>query len=129
MMEFDPADRDAFYRSLLMNPGERGGVDYKASVTFRRGDSLTLKLLRHILGMANSGGGWIVIGYLEDSTRGFIPDPEHSNAFGTSYDTTVLTNAVNSVVRRTDEMVKVYVNQVAHEDIGLQGANSTLRGH
>jgi len=118
-MEYDPAQRDAFYRSLLGHPGERGEVDYKASVRLGKKDSFSLKLFRHILGMANSGGGWIVIGYKEDDKGGLIPDPNHINEVCQSYDTTRLAKAVKSIVRGSD-VLRVYVNQVPHEGTGLR---------
>ena len=119
MVVYDPAQRDAFYRSLLETPGERGEVDYKASVELKRGDSFSLKLFRHIIGMANSGGGWIVIGYAEDTQKGFIPDPNHTNAICQSYDTTKLTNMVNSLLRPSDKTLKAYVNQAHHPQTQL----------
>lgn len=82
----------------------------------RRRDSFSLKLFRHIIGMANSGGGWIVIGFKEDRQQGFIPDPNHSSAICQSYDTTRLAKRVNSLLHQSDDSLKVYVNQVQHPE-------------
>ena len=117
MVGYDPTQRDAFYRSLLAHPGERGEVDYKSSVPLDRRSSFSLKLVRHILGMANSGGGWIVIGYLENPT--LVPDPEHTDEICASYDPTRLAGRVNSVVRESNESVIVSVNQVPNPYTGL----------
>ena len=55
-------------QSYLLYPGEAPEVDYKAAAPFvSRGDKFSLSLIKHILGMANAGGGFIVLGYPEDS--------------------------------------------------------------
>lgn len=87
---------NAFFRqSLLASPGERQDVEYKASIPFDADSEFGLKLVKHTLGMANIGGGWIVIGH-EDGT--LQPDPNHSNEVAATYDTTLLSAAVNKVV-------------------------------
>lgn len=119
METYDPAQRDALYQSFLTTPGERGSVDYKASVELKSGDRFSLRLFRHIIGMANSGGGWIVIGYKEDKRQGFVPDPSHTNAICQSYDTTKLSKGVNSLLRTGTETLNVYVNQTKHPNNNL----------
>lgn len=87
---------NAFFRqSLLASPGERQDVEYKASIRFAADSEFGLKLVKHILGMANIGGGWIVIGHEDDTLQ---PDPNHSNEVTATYDTTPLSAAVNKVV-------------------------------
>ena len=88
-------------QALLRSPGERQDVEYKASVPFAAGTDFTLKLIKHILGMANIGGGWIVIGYDDATLR---PDTNHSAEIATTYDTTALSHAVNSVVERGQQI-------------------------
>ncbi len=53
-------------QSFLLYPGEATEVDYKSGVTFVSGEAFSLKLVKHILGMANAGGGYLVIGYPEN---------------------------------------------------------------
>lgn len=56
-------------RSFLVHPGEAPEVDYKAGMEFISGDDFSLKLVKHILGMANAGGGYLVIGYPENTSK------------------------------------------------------------
>ena len=88
-------DNALFRQSLLTSPGERQDVEYKASISFAANSEFDLKLVKHILGMANIGGGWIVIGH-EDGT--LQPDPNHSDDVTDTYDTTLLSAAVNKVI-------------------------------
>ncbi len=57
VITYERANAAAFRQRLLTHPGERQDVDYKSSVTFGTDDSFSLKLIRHIQGMANAGGG------------------------------------------------------------------------
>ncbi len=91
----------AFRQALLTSPGERQEVDYKAAVAFDNNTEFGLKLIKHILGMANTDGGWIVIGY-EDGT--LTPDPKHSTEVAAAYDSTSLTDAVNASVQRGQQV-------------------------
>ena len=77
-MAYEPAEETAFRQRLLTAPGEHRDVDYKASVKFGNNDRFSLNLIRHIQGMANTGGGWIVIGLTQTDENSFIPDPHHS---------------------------------------------------
>lgn len=99
-MTYEPLAAVAFRQRLLTHPGERQDVDYKASMPFRGEDSFSLKLIRHIHGMANAGGGWLIVGFLETPERGLVPDPAHSDAVCASYDPTGLTQQVDSSVAR-----------------------------
>lgn len=126
MLEYDPTQSDAYYRSLLTHPGERGEVDYKASLPLEKGSRFSLRLIKHILGMANTGGGWIVIGYVENPT--LAPDPGHTDEICASYDSTLLADLVNSVVRESNESVIVSVNQAPHPDSGLPYPIITVQG-
>jgi len=55
-----------------------------------------IKLVKHILGLANAGGGYIVIGFQEDSNRKLVPDPNLIDLVGRSYETTSLSQSVDS---------------------------------
>jgi hypothetical protein len=47
---------DAIFRlALLVSPGERQDVDYKMFVSLRATDEFTLRLIKHIQGMAMAG--------------------------------------------------------------------------
>jgi predicted HTH transcriptional regulator len=84
-------------RTFLDFPGEDGEVDYKASFTFSEKDPLTFKLAKHIIGMANAGGGYVVIGVKQDAGA-FCLDEAHTPEAQGSFDTTRLSQFIRSVV-------------------------------
>ncbi len=98
-------------QSFLMHPGEASEVDYKAAVTFVASDSFSLKLVKHILGMANAGGGYLVIGYPEN-------DSKHPEA-GTvnkeilaSYDVSVVASVVEKYKSGTEKIdIKIHKDE------------------
>ena len=96
-MAYEPSEVVAFRQRLLISPGERAEVDYKSSVPFDGDDQYTLKLIRHIQGMANANGGWLVIGFNGTPPK---PDPNHTDGVCSSYDPTDVSNHVNSFVAR-----------------------------
>lgn len=118
-MAFEPADAAAFRQRLLTHPGERQDVDYKSSVAFGSDDSFSLKLIRHIQGMANAGGGWLVIGFLQTSEQNWGPDPAHTNGICSSYDPTLLTQQVDSSLMR-GQRVRLIIHFEVHPSTGLQ---------
>ena len=123
-MTHEQPEEAQFRRALLRSPGERQDVDYKASVTLGADDEFALKLIKHIQGMANNGGGWIVIGY-DDKTR--APDGNHSEEVAASYDPTTLSGAVNSTVER-GQQIRLTVHQERHPDSGLPHPIIQVRG-
>lgn len=108
-------DHAFFRQSLLTSPGERQDVDYKSSVPFDPDSKFGLKLVKHIMAMANTGGGWIVIGH-EDGT--LQPDPNHLDKVTATYDTTTLTAAVKKVVER-GQAVRLIVHKELNPRKGL----------
>ena len=96
-MAYEPSEAAAFRQRLLTSPGERTEVDYKISAPFGGDDNYTLKLIRHIQGMGNAGGGWLVLGY-----KGTPPelDPDHTDGICSSYDPTEVSKRVNFSVAR-----------------------------
>ncbi len=118
-MTYEPANATAFRQRLLTHPGERQDVDYKSSVPFGTDDSFSLKLIKHIQGMANTGGGWIIIGFIELEDRGLLPDLVHTNDVCASYDPTPLSQRVDSFVAR-GQRVTITIHLEVHPDSGLQ---------
>jgi hypothetical protein len=115
----DRVPGSGFRQSLLLSPGERQDVDYKSSLPFTGDDSFSLKLIRHIQGMANSGGGWLVIGYAEDSDQGWVPDPSHQSSVCSYYDPTSLSQRVDSSVVR-GQRLRLTVDFEEHRGLGLR---------
>jgi len=87
-----------FRRSLLEYPGENLRVDYKSAEEFRADTSYSVKLVKHILGMANSGGGFLIIGMKEKNDRSFSIDDNLNPSISNSYDTNSLSQYVNKFI-------------------------------
>ncbi len=77
---------------FLTSPGESQEAEYKAAIEFNADSAFGLKLVKHALGMANIGGGVIIVGYMDSP---LIPDPKHNDKITATYDTTRLADAVN----------------------------------
>ena len=126
-MTYEPMEAVAFRQRLLTSPGERGEVDYKVSARFDGDDNYTLKLIRHIQGMANSNGGWLVIGYSE--TRGTPPelDSNHSENICASYDPTQVAKRVNSFIARR-QRISLTIYFEIHPDTGIRHPIIQVKG-
>ena len=94
-MTTDQSDGADFRKSLLTSPGERQDVEYKSAISFDDNTAFGLRLVKHILGMANVGGGWIVVGYKDGPLR---VDHNHSQEIAATYDTTRLSAAVDKYI-------------------------------
>lgn len=108
MAEHDPLrgrERAALIRqTYLDHPGETPDVDHKAAVSFRADDDFALDLVRHILGMANAGGGHLVIGFAEDTSGTLRPDPAMNDAIAATYAPSSLAAHVERHIRGTDKV-------------------------
>lgn len=115
-MTYEPSEAVAFRQRLLTSPGERGEVDYKSSVRFNGDDSHTLNLIRHIQGMANRDGGWLVIGFNSTPPK---PDPRHTDDVCSSYDPTTISKRVDSSIAR-GQRIRVSVYFEPHPETGAR---------
>ena len=109
-MTTNPNGKVAFLQALLTAPGERQEVEYKSAIAFNENTEFGLKLIKHILGMANTGGGYIVIGYEDGSLQ---PASNHSGEIAASYDTTRISQAVDSYVERS-QSIRLSVDMPEH---------------
>lgn len=98
----------------LRYPGESPNVDYKAAVPFKENSEFSHKLVKHVLGMANAGGGYIVIGYKEDKPGFPQPDPQMSNKITETYEVTRLNQYANKFVSE-EQKIEMLVHLVGHE--------------
>jgi len=114
-MAYEPSEAVAFRQHLLTSPGERAEVDYKSSAPFDGDDQYTLKLIRHIQGMANADGGWLVIGFNGTPPK---PDPNHTDGVCSSYDPTGISKRVNSYVAR-GQRIRLTVYFELHPETGV----------
>ena len=127
-MTTDQSDGADFRKSLLTSPGERQDVEYKSAIPFDDNTAFGLRLVKHILGMANVGGGWIVIGYSDDTLQ---VDHNHSQEVAATYDTTRLSAAVDKYTHG-DRGIRLAVfmgihpkTQLPHPIIEVQGFERT----
>ena len=126
MMNHEPSEASDFRRRLLGSPGERQDVEYKRSVSLGEDDEFTLKLVRHIQGMANAGGGWLIIGF-DETAEGLVPDPSHSASVSGSYDPTRLSQMVNSYLAR-GQRILLTAYQESHPETGEQHPMVSVSG-
>lgn len=79
-----------YLKDKLEYPAEVRDTDYKAAVKFDAKTDFAAKLVKHILGFANSGGGYIIIGYKEQPDRSLAPDAGITDEIAASYEVTSL---------------------------------------
>ncbi len=91
-------------RSLLEYPGESPQADYKSSEIFDGKNEFSLKLIRHILGIANAGGGYLIIGFPEGPDSKPQRDPNISNEIIATYEATALPQMVAKKIRGTNKL-------------------------
>jgi len=63
-----------YIRDRLEYPAESKDTDYKSAIEFKEKNDFSAKLVKHILGFANSGGGLLIIGYNESEDGSFIAE-------------------------------------------------------
>ncbi len=93
-----------YLTKLLLYPVESKKVDYKSAVEFDEGTDFAVKLVKHILAFANSGGGYLIIGYKEQPDRSLAPDPGTTEKIVASYDTTRLCQYINTYLSGQDRI-------------------------
>ena len=127
-MTTDQSGMADFRKSLLTSPGERQDVEYKSAIPFGDDAAFGMRLVKHILGMANVGGGWIVIGYSDDTLQ---VDLNHSQEIAATYDTTRLSASVDKHIHG-DQRIRLTVfmethpkTQLPHPIIQVQGFERT----
>jgi len=94
-----------YLQSLLEFPKESDKCDYKAAIKFEERSDFALKLVKHILGFGNSGGGHIVIGYKESNPKKTLSIDENlSDEIVSSYEVTRLCQYVDSILGSQDRI-------------------------
>jgi len=100
--------------NYLKYPGETSFVDYKAARPFKEGDNFAHKLVKHILGMANSDGGYIVIGFKENKNKNLFLDPDLDENISKTYEITKLSQFINSFVDG-DEKLEIEIHKINYK--------------
>ena len=118
MLEREPRylkEEDPRYlRELLEYAAESKDVDYKSAVKFDEGTDFAAKLVKHILAFANSGGGYMIIGYKEQIDGSLAPDPSITDEIVASYEITRLCQYVEKYLDGQDRIkIKIYKEEFA----------------
>jgi hypothetical protein len=119
------ADKLKFLTALLEYPEETAVAEYKSAVVFDSKAEFAAKLIKHIFGMANTGGGHIIIGFREDSNRNLIPDSNITDLVCRSFETTSLSQSVDSFLARGQrielQVHKIQRGEQTYPVIAVQG--------
>jgi len=98
-----------YLKDKLDYPAEAKDTDYKSAVKFDEQTDFAAKLVKHILGFANSGGGYIITGFREKPDRSLEPDPAISDEIVASYEVTRLCQHVEKYLLVQDRIkIEVY---------------------
>ena len=120
----DP-EKQRFLTTLAQYPEETATAEYKSGITFDKDDDFGAKLIKHILGLANAGGGYIVIGFKEDASGKLVPDSGMNATVSGSYETTRLSQCVDKYLasgQRVELQVhKIEVTPIVYPVISVQG--------
>lgn len=101
-----------YLRDKLDYPAETKDTDYKSAVKFDETTDFAAKLVKHIIGFANSGGGYIIIGFREKPDRSLEPDPDITDEIIASYEVTRLCQHVEKYLLGQDRIkIEVYKEQ------------------
>jgi len=108
MLEREPRyikEEDPRYlKELLQYPAEAKDIEYKAAVKFDEKTVFAAKLTKQILAFANSGGGYLIIGYKEQSDGSHAPDPDITDEIVASYDVTRLCQHIGEYLAGQDRI-------------------------
>ena len=108
MLEREPRyikEEDPRYlKELLQYPAEAKDIEYKAAVKFDEKTVFAAKLTKQILAFANSGGGYLIIGYKEQSDGSHAPDPDITDEIVASYDVTRLCQHIGKYLDGQDRI-------------------------
>ena len=105
------AAKSEFLLSLVEYPEETAQAEYKSAIAFDSRSDFGTKLVKHILGQCNAGGGYIVVGFREDAQGKLAPDQTLDENVSRSYETTRLCQSVDSYVSE-GQRVQLQVHKV-----------------
>ncbi len=115
-MDVEEREKKAkFLEGLLKYPGETPNTDYKAGVEFVESSEFAVKLVKHSLGLANSGGGYLIIGFKEVDSKP-VPDNKLTAQIVSSYEVTRLSQFVSKHIRGSDTL-KLVVWKIPYQKI------------
>ena len=95
---------------FLKYPGESLNVDYKAAINFNEKEDFSLKLIKHIIGFHNTGGGYIIIGFRTIGKGLLKVDENLTEEVSASYEPTKVSQFVNGHLKDGKKIsFKIYV--------------------
>jgi len=100
-----------YLKDKLDYPAETKDIEYKSAVKFDEQTDFAMKLVKHILGFANSGGGYLVIGFKEEPGKIPKPDPAITDDIVASYEVTRLCQHVEKYLSGQDR-IKIEVPKI-----------------
>lgn len=105
-------------QAFLKHPTESAEVDFKDGIALTPKSRFCHKLVKHILGMANAGGGYIVIGFRENAEG--VPEalPQLDKDVLSSYDVSDLAQIVEAHIFGS-EKIYLKVHKDPHPDTGV----------
>jgi len=119
------AEKLKFLTTLVEYPEETATAEYKSGITFDSAEDFGLKLIKHILGQANAGGGYVIIGFKEETSGKLTPDPTMDVSVSRSYETTRLSQSVDKFLasgQRIELQVhKIEAQSITYPVISVQG--------
>lgn len=110
------AEKLTFLNTLVEYPEETATAEYKSGIAFNSQDDFGAKVVKHILGQANAGGGYIIIGFKEGKSGKLAPDPAMDEAVSRSYETTRLSQAVDKHLA-SGQRIKLQVHKIELQSI------------
>lgn len=123
------SERLAFLTTLVQYPEETATAEYKSGIVFDAADDFGAKLVKHILGLANAGGGFVAIGFKEGTAGKLTPDPAMNASVSGSYETIRLSQSVDRYLasgQRIELQVhKIEANSVTYPVISVQSFDDT----
>jgi hypothetical protein len=93
-----------YLKDKLDYPAEAKDTEYKSAVKFDEQTDFAAKLVKHVLGFANSGGGLIIIGFRERPDKSHEPDPAITDEITASYEVTRLCQHVEKYLIGQDRI-------------------------
>jgi hypothetical protein len=123
LMHMD-SEKLAFLTTLVEYPEETATAEYKSGLVFDPTDDFGAKLMKHILGMANAGGGYVIIGFREEKSGKLTSDPSMDISVSGSYETTRLSQSVDRYLasgqRIQLQVHKIEANSITYPVISIQ---------
>jgi hypothetical protein len=119
------SEKQAFLKTLVQYPEETATAEYKSGIAFDPNNDFGAKLVKHVLGQANAGGGYVIIGFKEEPDGTLKSDPGMDAVISSSYETTRLSQCVDKYLapgQRIELQVhKIEANSIIYPVISVQG--------